>query len=100
MTTALSSFSAEFLTARHGHLVKKLENTQLALGRVGMPQMYRAYKEYELIPEIERALDRIAQGTYGICVDCDEEIAEERLINHPQVSRCVSCQTKHERATA
>ena len=38
------------------------------------------------------ALKRMDEGTYGICVDCGEEINEDRLIARPEASRCIKCQ--------
>lgn len=46
---------------------------------------------------IDRALDRITQGTYGICLMCGKEIAEERLESIPSAALCIDCQTKEER---
>jgi RNA polymerase-binding transcription factor DksA len=40
---------------------------------------------------IEAALDRIARGTYGICVACGDEIGEERLNVLPHTPRCRTC---------
>src|SRR5262245_3840078 len=40
---------------------------------------------------IEAALDRIARGTYGICVVCGDEIGEERLNVLPHTPRCRTC---------
>lgn len=45
---------------------------------------------------IENALMRIQRGTYGYCVDCDDEIAIERLKVNPTAERCVPCQEKFE----
>lgn len=47
--------------------------------------------EHELAA-VEEALGRIADGTYGICVDCGREIAVERLDARPQALRCINCQ--------
>jgi DnaK suppressor protein len=44
------------------------------------------------IQEIDAALDRIAAGTYGVCVHCGAAIPEERLEFRPFASGCVSCQ--------
>jgi DnaK suppressor protein len=46
--------------------------------------------------EAEAALARLAAGTYGICVDCGEKIAEARLEYRPEASRCLPCQEKFE----
>ena len=40
---------------------------------------------------IQAALDRIADGTYGICADCGEHIAQARLEAIPEATRCVNC---------
>ena len=44
------------------------------------------------IAEIDAALERIAVGTYGLCVHCGAAIPEERLEFRPFASGCVSCQ--------
>ena len=41
--------------------------------------------------DIESALDRIAQGTYGICKYCGNKIDERRLLARPASSACVTC---------
>lgn len=41
--------------------------------------------------EVDRALLRMEQGTYGICVQCGQEIPRERLLARPSADRCVSC---------
>lgn len=46
---------------------------------------------------IDRALDRIRQGTYGQCLSCGKQIPEARLEALPYAVLCVECQTKEER---
>lgn len=46
---------------------------------------------------IESALQRIAQGTYGLCSDCAAYIPRARLELEPQALRCVACETVRER---
>src|SRR5579872_6149863 len=38
------------------------------------------------------ALDKIKQGTYGICIDCGLEISPKRLNSYPNAARCLGCQ--------
>lgn len=45
---------------------------------------------------IDAALDRIDDKTYGICDECGEEIAEERLKAMPFTRLCVQCQSERE----
>ncbi len=43
------------------------------------------------ITAIDRALGRIASGTYGICIDCGEPISQKRLESVPTALRCEKC---------
>jgi len=45
---------------------------------------------------IEDALDRIGEGSYGICESCEQEIAEGRLQAMPFTRLCVQCQADRE----
>jgi DnaK suppressor protein len=46
--------------------------------------------------DITAALQRIDNGDYGICIDCDEAIAAQRLEFDPTVIRCIDCAIKRE----
>jgi DnaK suppressor protein len=46
--------------------------------------------------QAERARDRRAQGTYGLCEDCGRKIGEERLEALPDATRCLACQAAWE----
>lgn len=52
-------------------------------------------KELELLRSIDRALERIEQGTYGICEICNTEIEEERLEILPWTNLCAKCSQKY-----
>jgi DnaK suppressor protein len=45
---------------------------------------------------IDDVLERLDQGSYGLCEDCDAEIAEERLEIVPLATRCVECERRRE----
>jgi len=45
----------------------------------------------ETLVDIALAIQRIAEGNYGICVVCGKEINEDRLIALPYASTCVTC---------
>ena len=49
-----------------------------------------------LLTEVEQALERIEQGTYGKCVDCGQPIPERRLEAIPWAARDVKCEEKLE----
>lgn len=46
------------------------------------------------LAEIEHALQKFEKGTYGLCDDCGQPIAPDRLEALPQASLCVDCKTK------
>jgi DnaK suppressor protein len=45
---------------------------------------------------VDRALDDIEAGRYGICRDCGDPISEARLKVMPFATRCVTCQARTE----
>lgn len=61
-------------------------------------QMVRSLDERdrEELEEVQAALDRIADGTYGRCQDCDQPIASARLEALPTARRCMACQDQQE----
>jgi RNA polymerase-binding protein DksA len=46
---------------------------------------------------IESALERIENGTFGICETCGQPISEERLEAIPYATQCIDCRRKGER---
>ena len=50
------------------------------------------------LKEIERALRRVDEGTYGVCLACGDDIPRERLMVLPMALRCGECQMAIERA--
>jgi DnaK suppressor protein len=52
--------------------------------------------ESETLRRIDEALQRLADGAYGICADCEEPIAEARLQALPFATLCRDCQERAE----
>lgn len=50
-----------------------------------------------VLAEIDAALARIEDGTYGTCTSCGKQIAPERLEARPWATLCIDCQRKRER---
>lgn len=50
------------------------------------------------IQQIEEALHRIDDGTYGVCTVCGQLIRKPRLLNQPFVLTCMECQSEMERS--
>ncbi len=53
-------------------------------------------REHKLFKKIKKALDRIEDGTFGICEKCGEEISIKRLKARPVTTQCIECKTKEE----
>ncbi len=50
----------------------------------------------EQLAEVEHALDKVAQGTYGICDVCGKDINPERLQAMPQAALCIDDASKRQ----
>ena len=54
-------------------------------------------REYTKLRRIDAALDRVSEGTYGHCEECDEEIGMKRLENQPWAELCITHAEEKER---
>ena len=52
----------------------------------------------KVLRAIEEAIHRMDQGTYGICMDCEEEIKSLRLDAVPWTRVCINCKEKQSKA--
>ena len=75
-------------------------------GDLAAASMIRDITEAEVIRDIGEvrdiaaAEDRIAAGTFGLCIDCEAPIRYKRLDAYPTAKRCFSCQVIRERVLA
>jgi len=53
-------------------------------------------RESKLIRKIQRSLENLGNGRFGICEMCDNEISIERLKARPVTTHCIVCKTKME----
>lgn len=65
---------------------------ELALGTLA--------RESSGLRDTRAALRRIDEGSFGICVDCEEEINLKRLAAVPWAARCIACQERADREGA
>jgi len=89
-------------------LLKRLENSRLSKGFEDMLNPDKAdramisrnnnsenillnHSEQQL-QDIDQALNRLEKGTYGICLDCGENIQPARLEIIPTAALCIKCQ--------
>ena len=53
--------------------------------------------ERDKLAQIERALERIEDGTYGACEACGSPIGKMRLMAFPRATLCMTCKQREER---
>ena len=54
-------------------------------------------RDREKISEIDEALKKIEDGSYGICEECEADIPKQRLLIVPFARLCVNCKSKLEK---
>jgi len=54
-------------------------------------------RERNLLLKIEHALEKIKEGTFGICEECGRPIGDKRLEARPVVTLCITCKTEEEK---
>lgn len=55
-----------------------------------------AERREAMLRDIQAALKRIDDGSYGLCRDCEEPISPKRLEFDPSALRCIECASKAE----
>lgn len=54
-------------------------------------------REKTFLKKIQRALDKIEAGTFGLCEACDTQISIKRLEARPETTLCIKCKEEQER---
>ena len=54
-------------------------------------------RDSNMLRQIRRALNRIADGSYGICLHCEDEISPKRVVAVPWAAYCIKCQEQLDR---
>jgi DnaK suppressor protein len=100
--TALNEKQAELAQAlrrRDGITIERapdsLDQVQLAAERDLATRGLE--RETALLHNVRSALDRIADGSYGTCMECEEEIRPKRLQAMPWATLCIACQEHADR---
>lgn len=88
---AITESEAQLEEAEH----QSPELVELGTDR-GMEKTLLKERDRELaeLDEIDVALDRMKQGTYGICRSCGDRIAFRRLLALPEARCCIRCERK------
>ena len=53
-------------------------------------------RRWRLLAELDRSLHAISEGSYGLCIDCEEPVSLKRLESIPWAARCIHCQQQLE----
>ncbi len=69
------------------------EATDLMVAETSLGDIHTLEAE---LAELDTALERINQGTYGRCVKCGQPIDQARLATLPTASRCLACEARYE----
>lgn len=112
MKPADLQFFRELLIGRRAELLSEAERTAQGMGddAEGYPDptdrgvlesdrnllLRIRDRERKLISKIDEALGRIADGTFGLCEECGEDIAVERLKARPVTTLCIECKADQE----
>lgn len=94
---ALKAELEEFLAEQRGRLQRSESLFRELVADTSVDAIEReaarraAGQAYEAIQDANRALDDIANGTYGACARCGRRIPFERLEALPRTRNCVAC---------
>lgn len=81
------------------HIERSAEETeQIALASERAVAVRTLDHNSYLLREIHGALERVADGSYGVCLECEMQISERRLRAVPWARHCLSCQDRLDHA--
>lgn len=90
MNMATASIRAE--------LVRRVERINHILASHERLDGYIHLKHKRVLPQLSRAIQKIDEGTYGLCDDCSENIPVDRLAFAMGATRCTCCQALWEKS--
>ncbi len=114
MTKAQLKKFRELLESKRMEIIRRAQQTldeDMALDSNDLPdEMDLASSEYlqsftfrlrgrekVFLDKIQKAIDKIDQGTFGVCDDCGEKISLKRLEARPETTLCIRCKEDQER---
>ena len=76
------------------------DNTEHKVGRrIELEhQILSNQRAQQQLMEVDHALKRLYEGSYGLCESCSEPIPSARLEAIPQATLCINCKTKEEKS--
>ena len=114
MDEAQVKHASENLLKMRREVMKEVQNAAVAsreMGQDGVPDigdmsantysrdvlLNLSEAQRQKIRDIDAALDRLAQGVYGVCIRCEEEIDQRRMEVRPFSRYCIECKTDVEK---
>ena len=98
---------AEILAAQEAELTGLMRDSGDGAGQdqadVGASSFERDHEmtvlamEREKLAQIDHALSRIDDGTYGVCESCGQAVGKMRLMAFPRATLCMTCKQREER---
>jgi len=74
------------------------DDMDLASSELDQSMVYRFRdRERNLLKKIEKAIQKIEDGTFGICEICEEPIGMKRLEARPVTELCINCKEDQEK---
>ena len=84
--------------ARDNNSVNAIYSSHMADASTDQEEMEKSYywmdRENKFLQYLNRSLDMIKKGTFGICTVCGELISKERLEEVPHTSKCFNCKSQ------
>ena len=84
--------------ARNNNSVNAIYSSHMADASTDQEEMEKSYywmdRENKFLQYLNRSLEMIKKGTFGICTTCGERISKERLEEVPHTSSCFNCKSQ------
>lgn len=94
----LADIESDTKTSRDGHKDEGMDTYDIASEERDRDiNMILSDRDRRKLQSVDEALTRIKAGSYGICEECELDIAEERLKALPFTRLCVICQGEQEK---
>ena len=84
--------------ARNNNSVNAIYSSHMADASTDQEELEKSYywmdRENKFIQYLNRSLEMIIEGTFGVCTICGELISKERLEEVPHTSKCFKCKSQ------
>lgn len=68
------------------------DETDIIQGKIiALAAAQLAARDKEKLIKIDNAFKKIGDGSFGVCIECGEDVGEKRLLANPAAHTCISC---------